>query len=332
MVDGGQRGQGLLAHFGSRCLVVTAAHVLQDSTYAVISNGTPGTPAAPAGLARLFPFDVAVLEPNVEVSECHLDLADLGAAGPLDGELTLRIIEPSGLMAQHSVAVVSDDGILVHVRPMGAWTFQAGMSGATLAADDHPVAMLLAVLPDGVHGEAIRLDVAARWMIPFLRPRPVATLDPAPQGIAAPDTLSDPEAGASVTTTAAPQDDHGDPRTLLTGPTDVWRGRIVARPVEVVIDLAGEEAGQVRCVMVEPGPETPPYAMPRTIAVFYRVGSSHWRQEGWGEPSLVDGTFRLSRGLGFRASAIKLELGDPVDGSTVLEIGRISVLSRACPQ
>ena len=243
----GEHGQALLLSRLGECYAITPEHVIAGELFATLIGGTAEAPTGDADLLQTFGYDLSILRASGAVTRhCGGSLTD---APPLDGLLSratagvVSSVNSDGSISRRTVTL-SDVGLVyLRIRPRSPddQLFK-GLSGSLVLVDKEPVGILMSVDPETGVGRALRYDRAVEVLRPFFglsagsaHPEAEAETSPA---------LTAGSSGEVVSWSSPPLGAEYRAANLLDGATGgaVWLAQAGDFPVELVIDLPGEEA------------------------------------------------------------------------------------------
>jgi len=268
-VQAGEHGQAVLMSRLNECYAITPAHVIGDSFFATLTGGSSLRPRGEADLLQHFGYDLAVLRVTGAVSDhCSFDLAgssSLEALLTTAGSGQVISVNADGSLSRRNVRV-SDVGLVyLRVSPAGPddQLFK-GLSGSLLALGDAPAGILMAVDPETGEGKVLRFDRAMETVQPFFGVGSVAPEVPAVAAEVAqagPDNLAVRVARWSAPAVSAEYRITHLIDAVAAG--TVWLARPAGFPIEVVVELSGEQAQAVdRVILIGEGVE-PVQRLPR---------------------------------------------------------------------
>lgn len=282
-VQAGENGQAVLMSRLNECYAITPAHVIGDSFFATLTGGSSLRPRGEADLLQQFGYDLAVLRVTGAVSDhCSFDLAgssSLEALLTTAGSGQVISVNADGSLSRRNVRV-SDVGLVyLRVSPAGPddQLFK-GLSGSLLALGDTPAGILMAVDPHTGEGKVLRFDRAMETVRPFFGLDGAAAVAPlaATEAVqAAPDNLA-----ARVARWSSPAVSAEYRITHLIDAAaagTVWLARPAGFPIEVVVELSGEQTHAVdRVILIGEGVE-PVQRLPRDFELLVSARD----QGGW---------------------------------------------------
>lgn len=160
-----QHGAGFVVRSGDGCLLLTAAHVVQDAPdIDVLASDRPPTVATEPMFDPAGRLDIAALRLGMEASTCPPPPSEAAIQRAVQGQGARLLVATRGGQSVSMPVVatkVSDHEIAI--RPESSmFTIKQGMSGSVLVMEGVPVAILSRMNPATGEAAAVRLDYAAK--------------------------------------------------------------------------------------------------------------------------------------------------------------------------
>ena len=236
---------------------------------------------ASASRTAEMPGDLALL------SVSRLPVADCGRSLDALSDVVARTIERTSRGREARLPKVWESGALdfesIRIARLGPFyielesgpkgVIEPGDSGTALLLDEAPVGVLLDAGTDRLSARALRMDVAL-WMLGRVLGgtsiTPTASPDPSPSPGHLASAPSEGGAIAEIGARTAP-DSPGRPVSMLTpDPNDgPWVGIAQRFPVDIVIDLVGDELRDLKRVRLSAPADAPLDRLPRDLELAY---------------------------------------------------------------
>jgi transposase len=299
-VRGAENGQGFLLRRLGECYAVTPAHVMRDEIFAALVGTDAQHSRGEADLLQRFGYDLSILHVGGALSDhCGGELgapADIDRVAGRNALGTVTSVNEDGSITRRVVAVIDVDLINLRVRPRteADQLFQ-GLSGSVVTVGDEPVGILMAVDPDNGNGRVLRFDRAVETLRLFFggtataaATTTIATPAAPTTGAPDPDNVAAASRGASVVSSSvAPLGGEFRATHLIDAaePVTLWAGAKPRYPVEIVIDLAGDDLHTLQTMDLIGAGVTPAARLPRDFEILGSIsGKGRWR-------SIVSGTY-----------------------------------------
>ena len=325
---GGESGQAFLVKHADGCHALLPTHVVQDNPFVAFIGRGANKPMAEGNQLMSFGYDLSVMQLEGELSESCGPLfdsvsRDVESLLNKDLQAQINMVNPDGSVSRLALTIVDQNLTHVFVKPAFASDhLMKGMSGSLISVSGKSLGLLLAVDAETAVGKVIRMDRALETVTPYFRSGS-ASPSQKPGVVASGENLAE-----KVTKWSAPAiDENHRANNIISSDkkSQPWRAKVEGFPVQLVIDLKGDEAVEIAAITLSGAGLSNDKSLARQIEILVdRNGNNRWKSLGSVSMS-ADGR-AVSKAINPRlAKKIMLNIYSNMGGSKQLALSKIMI-------
>ena len=248
-LQAGEHGQAVLLSRLNECYAVAPAHVVGSEIFATLTGASAEAPIGDGDVLQTFGYDLSVLRVTGDLARrCGGPIASVSGLDRIlsrETRAAVSSVNADGSLSRRAVTV-TDVGLLhLRIRPSGASDqLFKGLSGSPVLMGDQTIGLLMSVDAETGEGTVLRFDRAVETLRPFFG---LAAASPTgTKQVARDDRPGDPNGLAlRVASWSAPPLNADSRAANLAMADAVWLTRPTGFPIEIVLELPGEQAHTV---------------------------------------------------------------------------------------